>query len=139
MPFIETADRTSLFVTEWGSGPPVVFTHAWGLRSDQWDYQVPVLAAAGMRCVLYDRRGHGRSDQAAAGYDLDSMADDLAAVIEHFGLRDVTLVAHSLGSKEAVRYLARHGDSRVARLVLVAPTTPLMRSRRTTLTGWIPR
>ncbi len=127
MPFIETADQAKLFVTEWGSGPPVVFTHAWGLRSDQWDYQVPALAAAGMRCVLYDRRGHGRSDRPAVGYDLDTMADDLAAVIEHFGLRDLTLVAHSLGSKEAVRYLTRHGDSRVARLVLVAPTTPLMR------------
>ena len=123
MPFIETADRASLFVTEWGSGPPVVFTHAWGLRSDQWDYQVPALAAAGMRCVLYD----GRSDRPAAGYDLDTMADDLAAVIDHFGLRDITLVAHSLGSKEAVRYLTRHGDARVARLVLVAPVTPLMR------------
>jgi pimeloyl-ACP methyl ester carboxylesterase len=127
MPFIETADQASLFVTEWGSGSPVVFTHAWGLRSDQWDYQVPALAAAGLRCVLYDRRGHGRSDRPAAGYDLDTMADDLAAVIEHFGLHDITLVAHSLGSKEAVRYLTRHGDSRVARLVLVAPTTPLMR------------
>jgi non-heme chloroperoxidase len=127
MPFIQTADGASLFVTEWGSGPPVVFTHAWGLRSDQWDYQVPALAAAGMRCVLYDRRGHGRSDRPAAGYDLDTMADDLAAVIDHFGLRGITLVAHSLGSKEAVRYLTRHGDSRVARLVLVAPVTPLMR------------
>src|SRR5579863_6990277 len=126
MPLIETADRASLFVTEWGSGPPVVFTHAWGLRSDQWDYQVPALAAAGLRCVLYDRRGHGRSDRPASGYDLDTMADDLAAVIDHFGLRDITLVAHSLGSKEAVRYLTRHGDARVARLVLVAPVTPLI-------------
>jgi alpha-beta hydrolase superfamily lysophospholipase len=86
-PFIQTAGGTSLFVTEWGSGPPVVFTHAWGLRSDQWDYQVPALAAAGMRRVLYDRRGHGRSDRPAAGYDLDIMADDLAAVIDHFGRR----------------------------------------------------
>jgi len=127
MPFIQTADGASLFVTEWGNGPPVMFTHAWGLRSDQWDYQVPALAALGMHCVLYDRRGHGRSDRPAAGYDLDTMADDLAAVIDHFELRDITLVAHSLGSKEAVRYLTRHGDSRVARLVLVAPVTPLMR------------
>ena len=128
MPFIETADRTSLFVTEWGSGPPVVFTHAWGLRWDQWNYQVPALAeAAGLRCVLYDRRGHGRSDRPATGYDIDTMADDLAAVIGHFDLHEATLVAHSLGSKEVIRYLAPHGDSRIARLVLVAPTTPLMR------------
>jgi alpha/beta hydrolase family protein len=83
MPFIETADRTSLFVTDWGSGPPVVFTHAWGLRSDEFNYQVPALTAAGLRCVLYDRRGHGRSDRPATGYDIDTMADDLAAVIGH--------------------------------------------------------
>lgn len=127
MPFIEAADRTSLFVTEWGAGRPVVFTHAWGLRSDQWAYQVPALASAGMRCLLYDRRGHGRSDRAAAGYDLDTLADDLAAVINHFELSEVTLVSHSLGSREAVRYLTRHGDARVAGLVLVAPTTPMLR------------
>ena len=127
MPFIETADRTSLFVTEWGSGPPVVFTHAWGLRSDQWDYQIPALAAAGLRCVLYDRRGHGRSDRTAAGYDLDTLADDLAAVIDHSGCTRPPSSAHSLGCKEAVRYLTRHGDSRIARLVLMAPPTPLLR------------
>ena len=127
MPFIETADHTSLFVTDWGSGPPVVFTHAWGLRSDQWNYQIPALAEAGQRCVRYDRRGHGRSDRPASGYDIDTLADDLAAVIDHFGLREATLVAHSLGSKEAIRYLTRHGDARIARMVLVAPTTPLLR------------
>ncbi len=127
MPFIEAADHTALFVTDWGSGPPVVFIHAWGLRSDQWNYQVPALAAAGLRCVLYDRRGHGRSDRPATGYDIDTLADDLAAVIDHFGLREATLVSHSLGSKEAIRYLTRHGDSRIAQMVLVAPTTPLLR------------
>ena len=127
MPFIEAADRTALFITDWGSGPPVVFTHAWGLRSDQWNYQVPALAAAGLHCVLYDRRGHGRSDRSAAGYDIDTLADDLAAVIEHFDLREATLICHSLGSKEGVRYLTRHGDSRIARMVLVAPVTPLLR------------
>ena len=127
MSFIETADHTSLFVTDWGSGPPAVFTHAWGLRSDEFNYQVPALTEAGLRCVLYDRRGHGRSDRGASGYDLDTLADDLAAVIGHFDLHEATLVAHSLGSKEAVRYLTRHGDARIARLVLIAPTTPLLR------------
>jgi non-heme chloroperoxidase len=127
VPFIETADRTSLFVTEWGSGPPVVFTHAWGLRSDQWTYQVPALADAGLRCVLYDRRGHGRSDRPATGYDIDTLADDLAAVIGHLDLHEATLVAHSLGSKEAIRYLTRHGEGRIARLVLIGPITPLLR------------
>jgi pimeloyl-ACP methyl ester carboxylesterase len=127
MPFMQTADRVSLFVTEWGSGPTVVFTHAWGLRSDAWNYQLPALADAGLRCVLYDRRGHGRSDRPPAGYDIDTMADDLADVIDHFDLDDITLVCHSLGCKEGIRYLTRHGDTRVGRLVLVAPTTPLLR------------
>jgi non-heme chloroperoxidase len=138
MPYIETTDGTSLFITEWGSGAPVVFTHAWGLRSDEWDYQVPVLAEAGLRCVLYDRRGHGRSDRPATGYDLDTLADDLAAVIENLDLRDVTLVGHSLGTRELVRYLTRHGDARVARMVLVAPTTPALRRSADNPGGWDP-
>jgi non-heme chloroperoxidase len=138
MPYIETADGTRLFITEWGSGAPVVFTHAWGLRSDEWDYQVPALAEAGLRCVLYDRRGHGRSDRPATGYDFDTLADDLAAVIEHLDLRDVTLVGHSLGTRELVRYLTRHGDGRVARMVLVAPTTPALRRSDDNPDGWDP-
>jgi non-heme chloroperoxidase len=138
VPYIGGSGQTSLFVTEWGSGPPVVFTHAWGLRSDQWDYQVPALADAGLRCVLYDRRGYGRSDRPASGYDFDTLADDLAAVIDHFDLRDITLVGHSLGSRELVRYLTRHGDARVARLVLVAPTTPQLRRSAGNPDGWDP-
>jgi pimeloyl-ACP methyl ester carboxylesterase len=104
----------------------VVFTHAWGLRPDQWNYQIPALAGAGQPCVLYDRRGHGRSDRPATGYGIDTLADDLAAVINHFGLHEATLVSHSLGSKEAIRYLTRHGDARIARPLLIAPTTPLL-------------
>ncbi len=138
MPYIESSDQTSLFVTEWGSGPPVVFTHAWGLRSDQWDYQIPALADAGLRCVLYDRRGHGRSDRPASGYDFDTLADDLAAVIDHFDLRDVTLIGHSLGTRELVRYLTRHGDDRITRIVLVAPTTPQLRRSAENPDGWDP-
>lgn len=138
MPYIESSDQTSLFVTEWGSGPPVVFTHAWGLRSDQWDYQIPALADAGLRCVLYDRRGHGRSDRPASGYDFDTLADDLAAVIDHFDLRDITLIGHSLGSRELVRYLTRHGDARITRMVLVAPTTPQLRRSAENPDGWDP-
>lgn len=101
MPFIETADQTSLFVADWGSGPPVVFTHAWGLRSDQWDYQVPAFADAGLRCVMYDRRGHGRSDRPGTGYDIDTLADDLAAVIDHFGLHEVPSSATRLAPRRA--------------------------------------
>ena len=88
----------------------MVFIHARGLRSDQRNYQIPPLAGAGLPCVLYDRRGHDRSDRPATGYDIDTLADDLAAVINHFGLHEATLVSHSLGSKEAIRYLTRHGD-----------------------------
>jgi pimeloyl-ACP methyl ester carboxylesterase len=138
VPYIESSDQTSLFVTEWGSGPPVVFTHAWGLRSDQWDYQIPALADAGLRCVLYDRRGHGRSDRPASGYDFDTLADDLAAVIDHFDLRDITLIGHSLGTRELVRYLTRHGDDRITRMVLVAPTTPQLRRSAENPDGWDP-
>jgi pimeloyl-ACP methyl ester carboxylesterase len=138
VPYIESSDQTSLFVTEWGSGPPVVFTHAWGLRSDQWDYQIPALADAGLRCVLYDRRGHGRSDRPASGYDFDTLADDLAAVIDHFDLRDITLIGHSLGTRELVRYLTRHGDARITRMVLVAPTTPQLRRSAENPDGWDP-
>jgi pimeloyl-ACP methyl ester carboxylesterase len=138
VPYIESSDQTSLFVTEWGSGPPVVFTHAWGLRSDQWDYQIPALADAGLRCVLYDRRGHGRSDRPASGYDFDTLADDLAAVIDHFDLRDITLIGHSLGTRELVRYLTRYGDARITRMVLVAPTTPQLRRSAENPDGWDP-
>src|SRR5262249_57238353 len=102
MPFTEPADRPSLFVTDWGSGPPVVFTHAWGLRSDEFNYQIPALTAAGLRCVLYDRRGHGRSDRPATGYDLDTMADDLAAATRPFALHEATLVGPPLGAQEPV-------------------------------------
>jgi pimeloyl-ACP methyl ester carboxylesterase len=88
--------------------------------------------------VLYDRRGHGRSDRPASGYDFDTLADDLAAVIDHFDLRDITLIGHSLGSRELVRYLTRHGDARITRMVLVAPTTPQLRRSAENPDGWDP-
>jgi non-heme chloroperoxidase len=126
MPYAETDDRTRLFYIDWGSGKPVVFAHAWGLNSDMWNYQLPAFIASGLRCVAFDRRGHGRSDRPGRGYDYDTFADDLAALIEQLDLRDVTLVGHSAGSGEVVRYLARHGDGRVERVVLLAPITPLI-------------
>lgn len=126
MATFQTTDGTTLFHTEWGAGQPVVFAHSWGLNSDMWNYQVPDLVDAGCRCIVYDRRGHGRSERVGHGYDCDTLAGDLAALIEHLDLRDVTLVAHSFGAKEAVRYIANHGAERVARVVLVAPTTPYL-------------
>jgi pimeloyl-ACP methyl ester carboxylesterase len=127
MPFLETADQTSLFVTEWGAGPPVVLVHAWALNGRMWDRQVPDLIDAGHRVVTLDRRGHGRSDCPGDGYDLDTLADDLALVLDRMDLDDVALVGHSLGAAEVVRYLTRHGQDRVARVVLSAPVTPCLR------------
>ena len=126
MPYTETSDKTRLFHIDWGSGKPVVFAHAWGLNSDMWNYQLPSFIASGLRCVAFDRRGHGRSDRPGRGYDYDTFADDLAALIERLDLRDVTLVGHSAGCGEVVRYLSRHGDERVERVVLLAPVTPLI-------------
>ena len=127
MPYLNTADDTALFFRDWGHGDPVVFVHGWGLNSDMWEYQLPALADRGHRCIAYDRRGCGRSDQPGDGYDFDTLADDLAAVLEHLDLRDVTLVSHSMGSGEVARYLARHGAERIARVALISPTLPYLR------------
>jgi non-heme chloroperoxidase len=93
------------------------------LSSVAWQYQAMSVVDAGRRAVAFDRRGHGRSDDPGCGYDYDTLSDDLAAVIESLDLHDITLVAHSMGSGEAVRYLSRHGQDRVARVMLLAPTT----------------
>jgi len=127
MPYLKAADGTDLFYTDWPGGRPVVFVHAWALNSCMWDYQIPDLTAAGFRCITFDRRGHGRSDRPGVGYDLDTLADDLASVLETLDLSNVTLVAHSLGTCEAVRYLCRHGDGRIERLVLSGTLMPYLR------------
>ncbi|KJC36209.1 arylesterase [Bradyrhizobium sp. LTSP885] len=119
-------DGTSLFVQDWGAGRPVLFLAAWTFNSSAWGSHIVALNAKGYRCVAPDRRGHGRSDMPMTGYDLETLTADVAAVIEQRDLRDVTLVAHSMGSIEAVNYLACHGSDRIARLVLVAPTTPFL-------------
>jgi non-heme chloroperoxidase len=124
--FIEARDGTSLFYKDWGKGPPVLFVAPWALPSDWWEYQMADLAGRGLRCVAYDRRGHGRSDEPGKGYEFDTLADDLTAVIEQLGLRDVTLVGHSMGCAEVVRYLSRQPERRVTRAVLVSTITPLI-------------
>ena len=128
-PFIETHDGVRLFWTEWGEGPPVLFLHSWAMETRMWDYQFAALAEAGFRCLGYDRRGHGRSDLPANGYDFDTFADDLSAVIDALDLCDLTLVGHSMGCNEIARYLARHGDARVARVAFLAPVTPCLLQR----------
>ncbi|MCX6463517.1 MAG: alpha/beta hydrolase [Pseudonocardiales bacterium] len=124
MPHLETPGGTRLFHTDVGSGPPVLLVHAWSLSSAMWEYQVRALVDAGFRCVAMDRRGHGRSDVPGTGYDLDTLADDLAALVERLDLRDLTVVAHSMGTCEVTRLLARHGTARVARVAFLGAMTP---------------
>lgn len=123
-PYIETDDGTLLFYQDWGTGKLILFIHGLCLSSQAWQYNMLPLSDRGFRCVAYDRRGHGRSTQPGRGYDYDTLADDLACVINQLDLRGVTLVGHSMGGGEVVRYLSRHGAERVARIVLVAPALP---------------
>jgi non-heme chloroperoxidase len=125
-PFVETRDGTQLFYRDWGSGAPLVFISGWALTSDCWGYQTAPLSDSGLRCISYDRRGHGRSSDPGRGFDYDTLADDLAAVLDALDLKNVTLVTHSMAGGEAVRYLSRHGSKRVARIALVAATLPFM-------------
>jgi len=132
---IRAADGANLAYTDRGEGRPVVLVHAWALKSQMWDRQVEALTEAGFRCITFDRRGHGRSPDPGHGYDIDTLADDLAAVLDQLDLRGVTLVAHSMGGAEAIRCLGRHGSSRVRRLVLLAPATPCLTKSTTNAQG----
>ena len=124
-PYVETADRTTLFYKDWGTGKPVLFIHGWALNCDMWQYQMIHLASQGVRCLAYDCRGHGRSSDPGRGYDFDSLADDLASFIEQLDLRDLVLVGHSMGAAEIARYLSRHGSARVARALFLLRRSPL--------------
>jgi non-heme chloroperoxidase len=124
---VHAKDGTNLYVQDWGSGRPIVFLAAWTFNSCAWGEHIVALVGMGNRCVAIDRRGHGRSDAPCAGYDLNTLADDVATAFEQLDLKDAVLVAHSMGTMEAVRYLARHGADRVKKLVLIAPTTPFLR------------
>lgn len=135
MPYFEAADGTRLFYNDWqpdaASDPanrerPMVFIHGWPLSADMWEYQLPWLCARGQRCIAYDRRGFGRSDQPWDGYDYDTLADDLAALLEYLDLNNVTLVGYSMGGGEVARYLARHGSGRIAGAVLVSSVLPFL-------------
>jgi non-heme chloroperoxidase len=121
-----TKDGTEIYYKDWGKGPVVTFSHGWPLSSDAWDGQMLFLVQNGFRVVAHDRRGHGRSSQASSGNDMDGYADDLAAVIEALDLKDATLVGHSTGGGEVVRYIGRHGTKRVAKAVLIAAVPPIM-------------
>jgi non-heme chloroperoxidase len=115
-----------LYYKDWGTGQPVVFSHGWPLNADAWDDQMMFLVSYGYRTIAHDRRGHGRSSQPSGGNDMDTYADDLAALIAMLDLRDVIVVGHSTGGGEVTRYIGRHGTSRVAKAVLVDAISPLM-------------
>ncbi len=126
MAHVATADGTRIFYRDFGQGRPVVFSHGWPLNSDAWDGSMQFFANNGFRVIAHDRRGHGRSDASTTGNDMDTYADDLAAVIEHLDLTDAVLVGHSTGGGEIVRYITRHGTARVAKLALLGAITPLL-------------
>ncbi|GAB3210754.1 alpha/beta hydrolase [Marinactinospora endophytica] len=126
MAYVTTRDGNEIFYKDWGSGRPVVFIHGWPLNADAWEDQMKCVADNGYRGIAHDRRGHGRSSQPWDGYDFDTFADDLADLIGHLDLRDVTLVAHSMGGGELARYIGRHGTSRIRSAVLPAAIPPVM-------------
>ncbi|HUE72534.1 MAG TPA: alpha/beta hydrolase [Pirellulaceae bacterium] len=121
-----TKDGTQIYYKDWGTGRPVVFSHGWPLSADAWEDQMLFLGERGYRVIAHDRRGHGRSGQPWGGNDLDTYADDLAALLEVLDLKDVTLVGHSTGGGEVARYIGRHGTGRVAGSVLIGAIPPLM-------------
>ena len=125
MSTFKTQDGTEIYYKDWGSGKPVLFSHGWPLDADMWDGQMEFLASRGYRTIAFDRRGFGRSSQPWNGYDYDTFADDIAQLIEHLDLRDVTLVGFSMGGGDVTRYIAKHGSERVAGLVLLGAVTPL--------------
>ncbi len=123
---ITTKDGTQIYYKDWGTGQPIVFSHGWPLSADDWDAQMMFFLNRGYRVIAHDRRGHGRSNQTGDGHDMDHYADDLAALTAHLDLENAIHIGHSTGGGEVTRYIARHGDSRVAKAVLISSVPPLM-------------
>ncbi|ANH73174.1 alpha/beta hydrolase [Ralstonia insidiosa] len=126
MQTITTQDGTRIFYKDWGTGKPVVFSHGWPLNADAWDAQMLFLVQKGFRVIAHDRRGHGRSDQPSQGNNMDTYADDLAALLNALDIQGATLVGHSTGGGEVAHYIGRHGTQRVARAVLIGAVPPIM-------------
>jgi non-heme chloroperoxidase len=126
MSTVTTKDGTRIYYKDWGAGKPVVFSHGWPLSADAWEDQMVFLADHGYRVIAHDRRGHGRSDQPWGGNEMDTYADDLAALVEALDLTGATHVGHSTGGGEVARYIGRHGTKRVAKAVLIGAVPPLM-------------
>jgi len=126
MPYITSTDGTQIYYKDWGTGQPIMFSHGWPLCADAWDVQMLFLLQKGYRVIAHDRRGHGRSSQTGTGNEMDTYADDLAAVIDSLDLKDAVLVGHSTGGGEISHYVGRHGTKRVAKMVLISAVPPLM-------------
>ena len=126
MSTITTKDGTEIFYKDWGKGQPIVFSHGWPLTADDWDTQMMFFLNHGFRVIAHDRRGHGRSSQTADGHDMDHYADDLAALTAHLDLRNAIHIGHSTGGGEVAHYIGRHGESRVAKAVLISAVPPIM-------------
>jgi non-heme chloroperoxidase len=126
MTTIKVKDGTEIYYKDWGKGQPIVFSHGWPLSADDWDTQMMFFLNHGYRVIAHDRRGHGRSSQTAEGHDMDHYADDLATLTAHLNLKDAIHVGHSTGGGEVARYIGRHGESRVAKAVLISSVPPLM-------------
>jgi non-heme chloroperoxidase len=126
MPTIKTNDGVEIFYKDWGTGQPIVFSHGWPLSADDWDTQMLFFLSQGYRVIAHDRRGHGRSSQVADGHDMDHYADDLAALTKHLDLKQAVHVGHSTGGGEVVHYIARHGESRVAKACIIDAVPPIM-------------
>ena len=126
MPFLEAEDGTSLYYSDWGQGRPFVLIHGWPLNSDSWEYQSTFLVEHGHRVITYDRRGFGRSGKPFSGYNYDTLASDLNALLEKLDVKDAILVGFSMGGGEVARYLSRYGKARVAKAVLLSAVTPFM-------------
>jgi non-heme chloroperoxidase len=135
MTTVTTGDGTRIFYNDWGKGQPVVFSHGWPLSADAFEDQMYFLASHGYRCIAHDRRGHGRSSQPWHGNDMDTYADDLAALTEKLDLSDAIHVGHSTGGGEVARYIGRHGTKRVAKAVLISAVPPLMLKTRANPSG----
>ena len=126
MPFITTQDNTEIYYKDWGTGTPVVLIHGWPANADMWEHQALFLAERGFRVISYDRRGFGRSSQPYTGHEYNSLADDLATLMDKLDLHNAALVGFSMGGGEVVRYLSKHGSARVSKAVLIGAVTPFM-------------